>query len=306
MSDPMSPPMSGGRRTISVPVDGGDLCVGLWGPDDGEPVLALHGITSSHLAFTHLARRWSNRRLVTPDLRGRGRSGSLDGPHGMAAHAADLVRVLDALGLERVTVLGHSMGAFVAVVLAHRHPERVSRLVLVDGGLPIPAPPGLDADELLQAVIGPAADRLAMRFASLEEHREFWQAHPAFAGGWSPELEEYVDYDLVGEAPRLRASASYDAVREDSIDLNTGTELPEALAGLRHPTLFLRAERGMLDQPGGLYPREVVQETVAGLPLVRMRDVADVNHYTVVMSPAGADAVAAAVEQDADVAGPRG
>jgi lipase len=303
--------MSDSRHTITVPVDGGDLCVGLWGPDDGEPMLVLHGITASHLAFAHLARRWSDRRLITPDLRGRGRSGDLGGPHGMAAHAADLVRVLDVLGLDRVTVLGHSMGAFVAVVLAHRHPERVARLVLVDGGLPIPAPPGLDPDELLQAVIGPAADRLAMRFASLEEHRGFWQAHPAFAGRWSPELEQYVDYDLVGAAPQLRPSASYDAVREDSIDLNTGTDLPEALAGLQHPTLFLRAERGMLDQPGGLYPREVVQESVAGLPLVRMQDVTDVNHYTVVMSPAGADAVATAVERwaagpDANGAGPRG
>jgi pimeloyl-ACP methyl ester carboxylesterase len=271
----------------------------VWGPDDAGPentVLAVHGITATHLAFAPLARRWPGRRLLTPDLRGRGRSNGLGGPFGMARHADDLVHVLDAMGVERVGVLGHSMGAFVAMVLAHRHPDRVEHLVLVDGGLPIPVPPGLDPDQVLQAVIGPAAERLAMRFTSLDEHRQLWRQHPAFAGRWTADVEAYVDYDLVGAPPELRPSASYDAVRSDSIDLNTGADFPDALAKLSRPALFLRAERGMLDQPGGLYPRAVAEAAVAGLPLMSMRTVPDVNHYTIVMSDAGADAVATAVE----------
>lgn len=259
-------------------------------------MLCVHGITSNHLAFRALARRWPQRRLLAPDLRGRGHSVGLGGPYGMAAHAEDLLRVLDATGVQRVDVLGHSMGAFVALVLAHRHPDRVGRLVLVDGGLPIPVPPRTDPDQMLQAVIGPAADRLAMRFGSTEDHRDFWRQHPAFAGRWTPDIEAYVDYDLAGHPPGLHASASYDAVRSDSVDLTTGTDLLDAIAALAHPTLFLRAERGMLDQPQGLYPEAVAREIVDGSPLMSMRSIADVNHYTILMSDAGADAVASAVE----------
>ena len=49
-----------------------------------------------------------------------------------------MIAVLDALGLERALVVGHSLGAYIASALAAAHPDRVAGLVLVDGGLPIP------------------------------------------------------------------------------------------------------------------------------------------------------------------------
>ena len=92
----------------------------------------------------------------------------------------DLVAVLDALGVDRAVVVGHSMGAFVALVFGDLYPDRVSRLVLVDGGLPLDVPAGLSSDEVIQLVLGPTAERLAMRFASVDEYLDFWRAHPAF------------------------------------------------------------------------------------------------------------------------------
>ena len=59
----------------------------------------------------------------------------------MAAHADDLVAVLDHFGIGRALLLGHSMGAFVAVVAADRHRDRVDQLVLVDCGLPLDVAP---------------------------------------------------------------------------------------------------------------------------------------------------------------------
>lgn len=288
------------RTTETVAVAGGDLEVGVWRPDesvDAAPTLVcIHGISSSHRAFGWLADALPGWRIVAPDLRGRGRSAELGPPYGMAAHADDVLAVLDHFGIERAEVLGHSMGAFVAVVLAHRVPDRVSRIVMVDGGLPIPTPPGLDPDELLQAVIGPAAERLAMRFSSVDEHREFWARHPSFTATWGPDLASYVDYDLVGEPPELRSAAVYEAVRDDSTDLHTGTAYREALAALSHPSVFLRAERGMLDQPGGLFPREAL--AALGLPpdTPRVCEIEDVNHYTIVMSDHGARKVAEHVD----------
>jgi pimeloyl-ACP methyl ester carboxylesterase len=288
------------RTTEAVPVAGGDLEVGVWQPvepvDEAPTLLCVHGISSSHRAFGWLADALPRWRILAPDLRGRGRSADLGPPYGMAAHADDLVSMLDHFGLEEVPVLGHSMGAFVAVVLGHRAPGRVSRIVMVDGGLPIPTPPGLDPDELLQTVIGPAADRLAMRFGSVQEHRDFWARHPSFAATWGPDLASYVDYDLVGEPPELRSAAVYEAVRDDSTDLHTGTAYAEALRELSHPSVFLRAERGMLDQPGGLFPREALAALDLPADSPRVREVEDVNHYTIVMSEHGARAVAEQVD----------
>jgi hypothetical protein len=111
-----------------------------------------------------------------------------------------------------------------------------------------------------------------------------------------------VDYDLTGEEPELRPSASYDAVAEDSIELRGGESLMAALDGLAHPTLFLRAPRGLLDEPTALYsPAEVAawRERLPGLITV---EVPGVNHYTILMSDRGAAAVAAAVT---DIFSPR-
>src|SRR5690606_30778701 len=127
-------------------------------------VLAVHGVTSSHKSWPLVAAALDGVRVIAPDLRGRGRSNQLPGPYGMPQHADDLAAVLDAFGADSAVVVGHSMGAFVSVVFSHRPPERVSELVLVDGGLPLAVPEGIAPDELTKAVLGPAQARLTMTF----------------------------------------------------------------------------------------------------------------------------------------------
>ena len=290
-------------RAIDVPVEGGDLRVGIWDPEpaiaDAADVLLIHGVTSSHLAWPFVVDRLPGIRAIAPDLRGRGASNDLAGPAGMAAHAADLAAALDALGIEKTLVVGHSMGAFVAVVFAHLHPERVSRLVLVDGGLPLDVPAGLTTDELVAGILGPTAARLSMRFAHPGEYLEFWRRHPAFQSDWTPELERYLAYDLVDDgAGALRPATSYATTADDTLDMNTGTALPDALAGLRHPVRMLTVPRGLQDEPPGLYAPEHLERVLAAAPSVVHERVEGFNHYTIVMSPAGADVVAAVVREE--------
>jgi lipase len=263
-----------------VPVAGGTLTVARWGsPADDAPVLAIHGITASHRAWALVAAAHPGA-VIAPDLRGRGGSGSLPGPYGTVAHAADCIAVLDALGIERATVVGHSMGGFVAAVLAHRYPSRVARLVLVDGGAPFPIPPDTDPE----VVLGPAVQRLDMRFASREEYRDFWRQHPSFAN-WNTAIESYVDYDLTGDPPAMHSRVSRDAVRADYVDLLTGDAPKAAYAALPEDTVFLRAERGMFNEPTALYP----DPAAIGL---KVTTVPDTNHYSILLGGAGARAVA--------------
>ncbi len=277
----------GRYHRILVPVDGGDLTVGVWG--HGAPVaLAVHGITSSHLAWAVVADRLGGT-LAAVDLRGRGGSAELPGPYGMARHAADCVAVLDALNVASTVVVGHSMGGFVALVLADRHPDRVTRLVLVDGGPPLPPPPGGSPDEQVDKALGPAAQRLSLRFPDRAAYHEFWRAHPAFRT-WSPTIESYLDYDLTGEPPDLRSRVSGDAMRQDFVELHFGEAPAHAWRALRHPAGFLRAERGMFDEPTPLYPQpDAIAERIP------LRTIPGTNHYTILLDDLGAAEVAAAI-----------
>lgn len=285
-------------RTVDVPVPGGELHVGIWDPVDamtGE-VLLVHGVTSSHLAWPFVVEELPGIRAIAPDLRGRGRSNEVSGPAGLAAHADDLAAVLDQLGIDRITVVGHSMGAFVSVVFAHRHPSRVERLLLVDGGMPLDVPAGMDADAVATHVLGPTAARLSMRFASIDDYLEFWRPHPAFATSWAPELESYFAYDLVDDgAGALRPATRYETMVDDTIDMNTGSALPDALAEVQHPITLLTVPRGLQDEEPGLYAPDYLDGVLARYPSVEHTRLDDLNHYTIVMSEAGARVVGDAV-----------
>lgn len=279
-------------RTTRVPVRGGELAVGEWGPRDGQAILAVHGVTASHLTWPLIASLLPDAHVIAPDLRGRGRSNELPGPWGMPQHADDLAAVLDALGVDSAVVVGHSMGAFASLVLANRHPSKVESLVLVDGGLPLATPIGLTDDEATMAILGPAAERLSMTFESRESYREFWKRHPAFAEDWNALIENYLDYDLVGEEPNLTPSTSYDAVAADSIELRGGDSLLRALDELVHPATFISAPRGLMNETPPLYPREAIDRWKEILPSLVTLTADDVNHYTIVMTEDGARMVA--------------
>ncbi|SDL49694.1 alpha/beta fold hydrolase [Tessaracoccus oleiagri] len=293
----MSETIQQSYRLEEVP---GGLHFGLWEPE-AEPVgtiVAIHGVTSSHRAFATVARALPEYRIVAPDLRGRGRSNALPRPYGMARHADDVAEVLDHLGIERALPVGHSMGAFVAVVLAHRHPRFMDRLVLVDGGMPLELPAGVAPDESIAAILGPAAERLSMTFASPEEYRDLWRAHPAFPQPWSDDVTGYIDYDLDGEAAPFRPATKFAALEEDTIDLaETDGALMAAIEALAVPALFLQAERGMLDQPTGLFRDEYLARWVERVPNLTSRKVEGINHYTIVFDPPGVEAIVRAVKE---------
>ena len=98
-------------------------------------LLLVHGITSSADAWRSvlpaLARHFT---VVAPDLLGHGGSAKPRGDYSLGAHASGLRDLLAALGHERATVAGHSMGGGIAMVLAYQFPERVERLALVSSG----------------------------------------------------------------------------------------------------------------------------------------------------------------------------
>jgi pimeloyl-ACP methyl ester carboxylesterase len=288
---------------VEVPVAGGRLHVATTGPVDDRPLaLCVHGITSSSRAWTLVAAHLDGAgvAVAAPDLRGRAASNGLPGPFGMAAHAADLVAVLDHLGVDRAVVAGHSMGAYVVARLAADHPDRVAGVVLVDGGLPLPRPAGLDGDvqAALDAILGPAIARLRQTFASEDEYVGFWRAHPAFAepGAWGPAVEAYARYDLAGEPPALRSRVSEEAVRVDGAELLVDEAgQVAALRSLAGPVVLLRAPAGLLGSPPPFVPADLADAAAADVPALTVATVEGTNHYTLTLAEPGASAVADAI-----------
>ena len=127
---------AGGYASRWARVNGLDCHYLEWGGDTGRlPLLALHGLASSGHWYRRVAPYLAgDYRIIAPDQRGHGQTTQAATGYDWQTLAQDAVALLDELGMERAAVVGHSWGGHVASNLAARFPERVSRLVLIDGG----------------------------------------------------------------------------------------------------------------------------------------------------------------------------
>ena len=120
----------------------------------GPPLLLLHGITASSDCWIEVMPALAERHtVIAPDLMGHGASAKPMGDYSLGAFASTIRDLLLALGHERATVVGHSLGGGVAMQFSYQFPERVERLVLVSsGGL------GREVHIMLRAATLPGAD----------------------------------------------------------------------------------------------------------------------------------------------------
>ncbi len=99
----------------------------------GAPLLLLHGWPEFWLTWQPVMDRLADRfELIAPDLRGFGDSDKPDGPFGADGHAADMLALMDALGIERVGIIGHDVGGAAMQALARKAPARIAGLFFFD------------------------------------------------------------------------------------------------------------------------------------------------------------------------------
>jgi pimeloyl-ACP methyl ester carboxylesterase len=296
---------------LEVPVAGGTLRVARAGPPpdaaDGV-VLAVHGITSSLMAWRTVARDLTGRLdvcLLAPDLRGRGGSARLPGPYGFAVHTADLLAVLDDAGIERAVLVGHSMGAYAVARLAADHPERAAAVVLVDGGMPYADAPEGDPEAVVEQVAAPLTERLPKTYASVDVYADHWVAHPAFKYAWNDDVEAYARYDVEGEPGSMRCVVSASSVTTDLREFLFDEATRMALDRVRAPIHIVRAARGLLDEPDKpLIPSDFVTDFAAKRLDASVECVPKANHYTIVLGTGdGPLVVAGAIERALHQAG---
>src|SRR5919109_904721 len=122
----------------------------------GPPVVLIHGMVNSSRHWELVARQLADSyTVIAPDLIGHGDSATPRGDYSLGAHAASIRDLLTAIGVERATIVGHSLGGGVAMQFFYQFPQRTERLVLVStGGL------GPDVSPLLRTAALPRASPL--------------------------------------------------------------------------------------------------------------------------------------------------
>jgi pimeloyl-ACP methyl ester carboxylesterase len=102
---------------------------------DGPPVVLIHGMVNSSKHWEQVALQLAERyTVIAPDLLGHGDSAAVRGDYSLGAHACSIRDLLTTIGIERATIVGHSLGGGIAMQFFYQFPQRVERLALISSG----------------------------------------------------------------------------------------------------------------------------------------------------------------------------
>jgi pimeloyl-ACP methyl ester carboxylesterase len=208
------------------------------GDKEARPVILLHGYTDSSFSYSRVLPALALKyRVYALDQRGHGDSERPAAGYAVKDFAADVVAFMDAKGLRRATVVGHSMGSFVAQQVAASAPERVERLVLIGSAA---TPRNSVVNDLRQAVDalgddGPVPEKFAREFQTSTVH--------------APLPAEFMDR-VVAESRKVPARvwrAAITALYADEPGDRLGRiKAPTLIIWGDRETVFLRAEQDAL------------------------------------------------------------
>ncbi len=190
----------------------------------GDPVVLIHGgLLTIGLSWANLIPVLAERHtVIAVELQGHGRTANIDRPFTPQNNAADIVALLDHLGIARATIIGHSTGAATALELAVHHGDRVDRVVSLSGSVKPDAmvPDFADPETLMSSPRIPTPQEMAAmrseyeRLSPAPQEFEVFQQQIASA----PDGEGFTDEELAGiTAPVLEVLGDLDFVPFDHL-----------------------------------------------------------------------------------------
>lgn len=259
--------------------DGVQINVAIW-EGSGKPILCIHGITANCRCWDALAGVLAPEyHVVAMDLRGRGESDKPSRGYSLEYHLKDINCLLDDLGLDRVVIMGHSLGAFIGLAFAAQYPDRTDRLILVDGG------GDLSPQQFEEVFIGikPALDRLGQVFPSADAYLDQMKAAP-YLHPWSAVIETYYRYELEEVQGGVRTNIDPSHIQEEAANIRQ-VDCAPFYPRIATRVLILRASNGLISQKDLLLPEDVIAKMMREIPNVLRFDVEGMNHYGIVFQP---------------------
>lgn len=230
-----------------------ELAAQIHGPEDGIPVIALHGWLDNAASFARLAPKLSGLRIVALDFAGHGHSDHRPPGAGYPLwdYVHDVLLVAEQFGWGRFSLLGHSMGAIVSALLAATFPERVQRLALIDGLIP----PTSEAD----AAVTTLADSLRAQLALPTKRKPVYPSleRAALVRQRGVGLVSFEAAELLAQRGLMPVPGGYTWRTDNRLTLPTPLRLTRDhvrafVAGLKSPARLVLAEEGLLVHREGL------------------------------------------------------
>jgi pimeloyl-ACP methyl ester carboxylesterase len=259
--------------------DGLKIQLAIW-EGKGKQILCVHGITANCRFWDCLASALAPRhRVIAMDLRGRGLSDKPLTGYSIEHHCKDILALMNDQGLERPVLMGHSLGAFISLVFAATNPQRVDRLILVDGG------GKLSEIQMAKVFAGikPSLERLGKVFSSFEAYLTLMKQAP-YLQPWNSYMETYFRYEVEEVEGGVRCRVPPKPIEEEAKNLGK-VDSREFYKKVKAPTLILRATKGMLAEDDLLLPEDVVDRMVHEIPSAKRVDVEGANHYLILLQP---------------------
>lgn len=239
-----------------------ELSAHLYGPPDGQPVIALHGWLDNAASFARLAPKLAGLRIVALDFAGHGHSDHRPAGAGYALwdYVHDVLQVAEQFGWQRFSLLGHSMGAIVSVMLAGALPERVVRLALIDGLIPYTG----EADSAPQKLAEALKAQMALAGKRKPVYAAFERAVEARMRGVGAVSREAAE--LLAQRGLMPVPGGYTWRTDSRLTLPSPLRLTHAHAmafvqRLQCPVNLVMAEQGML------LAQSRFSELLSGLPI---------------------------------------
>ena len=270
MSDPVM------RRTEG---DGIQIQLAAW-EGEGQLILCVHGLTANCRCWDLIASSLvPGNNILAMDLRGRGLSDKPASGYSLQHHIRDIVCLLDDLKQERIVLMGHSLGAFIALSFAAKYPERTEKIILMDGGGQLTQ----GQWDKVTLAIKPSLDRLGQVFPSFEAYVANMKLAP-FLQPWSQALEDYFRYEaeLVEGGVRSRINPANILEEAQNIQQETPSKY---YSKVTCPVLILRATDGILSNDDFVLPESAVDRMVSEIPNARRADINGTNHFSILFQP---------------------
>lgn len=259
--------------------DGVQINLAAW-EATGRPILCVHGITANCRCWDLMAEALlPDYRVIAMDLRGRGQSDKPSQGYSLDHHLQDINCLLDDLQIDRAVIMGHSLGAFIGLAFAARYPQRVDRLILVDGAGDLSP----EQFEEVFIAIKPALDRLGRVFPSADDYLNKMKAAP-YMHPWSPVIETYYRYELEAVEGGVRTNIDPAHIQEEAANIRK-VDCASFYPKIKSKVLILRAPNGLLSRKDLLLPEDVIARMIREIPDARRFDVEGVNHYGIVFQP---------------------
>lgn len=254
----------------------------------GKPVLILmHGLTANAHSFDRIMRGLNGFHIFSVDLRGRGLSDKPKTNYTMKDHAADIIGMIEALGLQKVYFGGHSFGALLSIYLAANFPERVKKIVLIDAAARL--------NPNVKEMVAPSMLRLGKTWANMHDYFAKAKAAIYVDGMWNNDIENYYRADIVENTDGSVTTQSNLANITQAIEgaLGLGLQWLEYIQSIEQPALLINATEpyGINGEP--ILPKNLALETVKMMKNCTYQHVSG-NHLTMLFGK-GADESAQAI-----------